>query len=404
MDSAWRAGRHDRPVFAVKRPSIPSAVLALSGTHLVVDIFGNIYAPLLPIFIQRLDLSLASAGVLAMALQLAGSVAQLFFGQLADRWRPRVLAVTGPVVAVVALSLAGLATSPLMLGVILVAGSLGSAAFHPTAAALINRVGGDRRNTAMSVHVTGGAIGNGIAPTIFSAWAQYVGIVWTPLLAVPGVVALTALRRHVPEIRLSHQAGSTGFSALRPYAKPLALLWSVVVIRTITAIGLSVFLPVLMTRRGLSVAEAGLAVTSYLVAGSLGGLIGGPVADRLGARRVIAATLAMSAPLLAGALWLPGLTALPVLVAGGFFLGSTLPVNISYAHAIAPVATGAVSSLMLGVAWGVGGMTVPLVGVAADAIGITTALQALALLPLLGALLTLALPAGETHGTEPVEA
>jgi len=388
----------------VKRPSIPSAVLALSGTHLVVDIFGNIYAPLLPIFIQRLDLSLASAGVLAMALQLAGSVAQLFFGQLADRWRPRVLAVTGPVVAVVALSLAGLATSPLMLGAILVIGSLGSAAFHPTAAALVNRVGGDRRNTAMSVHVTGGAIGNGIAPTIFSAWAQYVGIAWTPLLALPGVVALASLRRHVPEIRLSHQAGGTGFSALRPYAKPLALLWSVVVIRTITAIGLSVFLPVLLTRRGLSVAEAGLAATSYLIAGSLGGLIGGPVADRLGARRVIAATLAMSAPLLAGALWLPGLAALPVLVAGGFFLGSTLPVNISYAHAIAPVATGAVSSLMLGVAWGVGGMTVPLVGVAADAIGLTTALQILALLPLVGALLTLALPAGETHGTEPVEA
>jgi MFS transporter, FSR family, fosmidomycin resistance protein len=387
----------------VRRLSIPSAVLALSGTHLVVDIFGNIYAPLLPIFIQRLDLSLASAGVLAMALQLAGSVAQLFFGPLADRWRPRVLAVTGPVVAVVALSLAGLATTPVMLGAILVIGSLGSAAFHPTAAALVNRVGGDRRNTAMSVHVTGGAIGNGIAPTIFSAWAQYVGIAWTPLLALPGVVALASLRRHVPEIRLSHQAGGTGFSALRPYAKPLALLWSVVVIRTITAIGLSVFLPVLLTRRGLSVAEAGLAATSYLIAGSLGGLIGGPVADRLGARRVIAATLAMSAPLLAGALWLPGLAALPVLVAGGFFLGSTLPVNISYAHAIAPVATGAVSSLMLGVAWGVGGMTVPLVGVAADAIGLTNALQALALLPLLGALLTLALPAGETHETEPVE-
>jgi len=92
---ACRAGRHDRSALAVSAP--PSVRrLALSGTHLVVDIFGNIYAPLLPIFIQRLDLSLAAAGVLAMALQLAGSVAQLVFGQLADRWRPRVLAVTGP--------------------------------------------------------------------------------------------------------------------------------------------------------------------------------------------------------------------------------------------------------------------------------------------------------------------
>ena len=387
----------------LKRPSIPPAVLALSGTHLVNDIFGNIYAPLLPIFIVRLGLSLTTAGVLAMALQIAGSVAQLVFGPLADRWRPRVLAVTGPVVTVVTLSLAGLATSPLMLGVILVVGSLGSAAFHPTAAALINRVGGERRGTAMSVHVTGGAIGNGIAPTIFSAWAQYVGIAWTPLLALPGVAALAALRRHVPDVRLSHHAGGTGFSALRPYAKPLALLWLVVVVRTIAAIGLSVFLPVLMTTRGLSVAEAGLAVTGYLVAGSLGGLLGGPVADRLGARRVIAGSLAISAPLLAGALWLPGPAGLPVLMAGGFFLGSTLPVNIAYAHAIAPVATGAVSSLMLGVAWGVGGMAVPLVGMAGDAIGIATALQGLALLPLVGALLTLGLPAGETHEAEPVE-
>lgn len=387
----------------VRQPSIPPAVLALSGTHLVVDIFGNIYAPLLPIFIHRLNLSLATAGVLAMALQLAGSVAQLVFGPLADRWRPRVLAVIGPVVAVVALSLAGLATSALMLGIILVLGSLGSAAFHPTAAALVNRVGGDRRNTAMSVHVTGGAIGNGIAPTIFSVWAQYVGIAWTPLLALPGVAVLAGLRRHVPEIRLSHSAGGTGFSALRPYAKPLALLWSVVVIRTIAAIGLSVFLPVLMTRRGMSVAQAGLAVTTYLVAGSLGGLLGGPLADRFGARRVIAGTLAISAPLLAGALWLPGTLALPVLVAGGFFLGSTLPVNISYAHAIAPVATGAVSSLMLGVAWGVGGMAVPLVGLAGDAVGLATALQVVALLPLVGALLTMALPSGETCEVEPIE-
>jgi MFS transporter, FSR family, fosmidomycin resistance protein len=387
----------------VKRPTIPPAVFALSGMHLVNDIFGNIYAPLLPIFILRLDLSLATAGVLAMALQVAGSIAQLVFGPLADRWRPRLLAVTGPVVTVVALSLAGLATSPLMLGVILVVGSLGSAAFHPTAAALIHRVGGDRRGTAMSVHVTGGAIGNGIAPTIFSAWAQYVGIAWTPLLALPGVAVLAGLRRNVPDIRPDHRIGGAGFAALRPYARPLGLLWLVVVVRTVVAIGLSVFLPVLMTTRGFSVAEAGLAVTGYLIAGSLGGLVGGPAADRLGARRVIAGSLALSAPLLAGALWLPGLAALPVLMAGGFFLGSTLPVNIAYAHAIAPVATGAVSSLMLGAAWGVGGMAVPLVGVAGDAVGIAIALQGLAILPLVGALLTLALPAGETQEAEPVE-
>jgi FSR family fosmidomycin resistance protein-like MFS transporter len=148
----------------------------------------------------------------------------------------------------------------------------------------------------------------------------------------------------------------------------------------------------MMTRRGLSVSEAGVAVTCYLLAGSFGGLVGGPMADRFGARRVIGWSLALTAPLLLLATVVPGDVAYVFLILGGLFLGSTLPVNISYAHAIAPVSAGTVSSLMLGVAWGVGGMAVPLVGAAGDAIGLAAALQVLAVVPILAALLAIALP------------
>jgi MFS transporter, FSR family, fosmidomycin resistance protein len=376
---------------------VPRTVLVLSGTHMVNDVFTNIYAPLLPLFIPRLGLSLTAAGTIAAAIQIAGSIAQLVFGPLADRWRPKVLAVAGPLVAVSVLSLAGLATSPLMLGAILVVGSLGSAAFHPTAAAIVNRIGGARRGTSMSVHVTGGAMGNAIAPMLFAPYAQYVGVSWTPLLAVPALVLLASILRRIPDVRLAHGHGPSGFGALRPYAAPLALLWSAVVVRTVVAIGYSTFLPVLLTRRGMSVAEAGMAAGAYLVAGSIGGLTGGPFADRFGPRRVISASLALSVPLLVAALVVPGPAAFLLLTAGGFFLGSTLPVNITYAHAIAPVATGTVSSLMLGVAWGVGGLTVPLVGMAGDSVGLQPALLTLACLPALAALLTMRLPERASH-------
>lgn len=371
---------------------IPRTVLVLSGTHLVSDLFSNIYAPLLPLFIPRLGLSLAAAGSIAAATQIAGSVAQLFFGPLADRWRPKVLAIVGPIVAVVFLSLAGLATSPLMLGAILVVGCLGSAAFHPTAAAIVNRVGGERRGTAMSIHVTGGAIGNALAPLLFAAYAQHLGLGWTPLLAVPALALLAWLLRGIPDVRLANGGEPTGFGALKPYVLPLSLLWSAVVVRTVVALGFSTFLPVLMTRRGMSVSQAGLAVTAYLLAGSLGGLMGGPFADRFGPRRVIAWSLAMSVPFLAASLVAPATVALVLLTAGGFFLGSTLPVNITFAHMIAPVATGTVSSLVLGVAWGVGGLTVPLVGMVGDRVGLPPALLILAALPAVAALLTVAVP------------
>lgn len=376
---------------------VPRTVLVLSGTHGVNDVFMNIYAPLLPVFIPRLGLSLAAAGGIAAAMQIAGSIAQLVFGPLADRWRPRMLAVLGPILAVGVTSFAGLATTPLMLGTILVVGCLGSAAFHPTAAAIVNRIGGARRGTAMSLHVTGGALGNAIAPMLFAPYVAAFGITRTPWLALPGLALLYLILRRVPDVRLSHGHAPTGFGALRPYAMPLSLLWAAVVLRTVVAIGYSTFLPVLMTSRGLSMSEAGFAVGAYLVAGSLGGLAGGPLADRFGPRRIIAWTLALSVPLLLAAVVVPGVPGLLLLTAGGFFLGSTLPVNISYAHAIAPVATGTVSSLMLGVAWGIGGLAVPLVGRIGDTVGLQQALIMLGVLPALAALLTLRLPEHKSH-------
>ncbi|MEP6916824.1 MAG: hypothetical protein ABJC89_14320, partial [Acidobacteriota bacterium] len=100
-------------------------VLLLAAVHMMVDGYGNIYAPMLPLLIPRLGLTLAAAGTLTMLFQLAASVAQIGFGQLADRWRPRLLLRVGPIVAVSLLSLIGLARSKAELAAILLAGGLG---------------------------------------------------------------------------------------------------------------------------------------------------------------------------------------------------------------------------------------------------------------------------------------
>jgi FSR family fosmidomycin resistance protein-like MFS transporter len=151
------------------RPGIDPAVYRLAGAHFIADAYSNLYAPLLPALIPRLGLSLATAGTLAMLFQLSASVSQLGFGRLADRWRPRALMVAGPVASVTLLSLIGVAQSPAALGVILVVGGLGGAAFHPTAAALVHRLGGRRRGLAMSIVITGGAVGYSLGPSLFAA-------------------------------------------------------------------------------------------------------------------------------------------------------------------------------------------------------------------------------------------
>lgn len=366
-------------------------VLRIASVHFVVDGYSNILAPLLPLLIPRLGLTLAGAGTMTMLFQLAASVSQVGFGHLADRWRPRLLLLGGPILSVAVLSFVGASTSPLMLAMLLLLGGLGGAAFHPPAAALAFRLGGARPGLAMSVHITGGSLGFSLGPLLFAPFAQRFGIEWTPLLVLPGLLAVGIFLARVPRVEMPHHERQ-GFAALRPYLRPLSLLYFIVVLRTLTAIAFATFMPVMLTRQGLSVAESGAAAAVYLFASGIGGFLGGPAADRWGPRRVIALSLVLAVPFLFAGALLTGWRFVALVAIGGFFLQSTLPVNVTFGQSIAPVSAATVSSLMMGFAWGTGGLSVPFVGMLADRIGIEATLQSLTLVPLAAAALALPLP------------
>jgi FSR family fosmidomycin resistance protein-like MFS transporter len=377
-------------------------VLLLAATHFIVDGYGNILAPLLPLLITNFGLSLFAAGTLQMCFQLANSVSQLAFGHIADRWRPRVLLLAGPVLGVAALSLIGLAPNAVMLAFVLILGGLGGAAFHPPAAVLVHQHAGEQRGLAMSFHITSGTLGQAIAPLAFAPFVQRYGLVATPLLMFPALIVLgSVLLRRLPAIdRLQEPHHTGGLRALRPYARPLALLYFIVVLRTLTANSFSTFVPVMLTRRGMTLAQAGMAVSVYLFAVGLGGFVGGPAADRFGARRVMILSLILAVPFLAIAPLLSGWPFVVLLALGGFLLQSTLPVNVTFGQTIAPISAATVSSLMMGFAWGVGGLTVPFVGMLADHMGIDHTLMVMSAVPLVAAALAVPLPS--THRVPPV--
>ena len=379
-------------------------ILLLAGTHVLVDGFGNIYAPLLPLLIPRLGLSLAAVGTLQMCFQLANSVAQLGFGTIADRWRPRVLLVAGPLVAVSMLSLIGLSTSFWMLAAVLILGGLGGAAFHPPAAAVVHRFGGERAGYAMGLHISSGALGQAMAPLVFAPVAAYWGLGATPFLMLPALVALAFFLRGIPSFeRLRDRSQPGGLAALRPYRKPLTLLYLIVVLRTLTSLSFATYMTVMLTRQGMSVSQAGVAAAVYMLACTVGGFIGGPLADEWGARRVIIGSLVGCVPLLAAAPFFGGWQFVGLVAAGGFLLQSSLPVNVTFGQRIAPTSAATVSSLMMGFAWGMGGFVAPFVGLLADRIGIERTLVMIAFLPLAAAALALPLPAGTPSATKVAE-
>lgn len=374
----------------------------IASTHVVVDAYTNIYAPMLPLLIGPLHLSLATAGTLAMCFQLANSVSQLAFGTLADRWSPRTLVIVGPILAVISLSFIGWATTAFALGAVLVIGGLGGAAFHPPAAALVYKIADPKRKgTAMSAHLSGGSLGFSIAPVLFAPFSAYMGLRYTPFLMIPGLLALSWTLRQIPPMTLPGKHERSNFATLRPAAVQLTLLYFTIVLRTATTYGFMTFTPTLLTRQGWTIEQASIAVSLYLFASGIGGFLGGPLSDRIGPRRVIIGTLIGSVPFMAIAPHLPPLGFTIMLALGGLLLQSTLPISVTFAQSFVKGGAATVSSLMMGFAWGVGSLTVPLIGRGADRFGIPATLAVVAFIPLIAATLAWQLPEKSPIHAEP---
>jgi FSR family fosmidomycin resistance protein-like MFS transporter len=244
----------------------------------------------------------------------------------------------------------------------------------------------------MSFYITAGTLGFAMGPLLFAPFAEHFGLSWSPVLAVPGLAVVGFFIARVPPITFE-TSGSSGLASLRPYAKHLALLYVIVVLRTLTSMAIGTFVPVMLTRRGMSVGAAGAIASMFLGASAVGGFLGGPAADRFGHRRVIALSLIFATPFLFVAPLLHGAAFMLALAAGGFFLQSTLPVNVTFGQMLAPVSAATVSSLMMGFGWGTGGLSVPLVGMIADRVGIEPTLMGLAFVPLAAAACAAPLPA-----------
>lgn len=375
------------------RRFLTSRLALVSLGHFTVDAYSSFFTPLLPLLVQKLDLSLARAGALVALAAMASSFSQPLFGWISDRLRRPWFVASGPLVAAVFLSAIGLAPTFGALVALLMIGGLGVAAFHPQSAVLA-RDATARPGPAMSLFVTGGTLGFALGPlfavTIVGRWG--LGSTWVaalPGLAM-GVLLFAWFSRVAPRSR--HAGPRPALSELRPLLGPLSLLYFVVVARSAVSYGFMTFLPLHLNATGYSLQAGGYLTSAYLALGALGGLLGGWMAERHGGRRVVVASFLWASPLYLGFLLLPDPWSLVSLIAGSFVLQTSLPVNVVMGQDLSPRHSSTISSLLMGGAWGIGALLVSPVGALADQWGIRAALFALSALLVAGFACAAALP------------
>ena len=380
-------------------PHAKGAVLTLvllSCGHAVIDLYSSAIGALQPLLAVKLHLSLTQAGILAGTFVFSNSVTQPLYGYLADRFHTRMFTALAPAVAGVFVSGVGRApTFAWALGLAILGGA-GIASFHPQAAS--NSIAGLSRKRAqgMAVFVSSGSLGLAIGPSVFSFVSGHWGlenVVWVALFGVSSTALLLIfLPLHAPPAP-RHRRG-IDWEEFRPFQKQLIILYLLVFIRSTVQVTYNQFLPLFLhLERGYAVPAAGYVTSLYLIGGAVGGFLGGNLADRFGARRIIMISMIGSVPLLCLFMFGHGTASVVGLVIGGAILLFTVPVNVVMAQQLVPSQAGTISAMMMGFAWGMAGLVlIPITGWLADRWSLQTVLSLWLIFPVIGFFLTMMLP------------
>ena len=361
-------------------------ILALTLVHFIGDAYSSFVNPLLPVFADKFALSLTQIGLIAGINRLLAFVVQPSVGYLADHYRTRFFILCGPLLAIVFIPLVGIAPSFLVLLLFISIGSIGSSMFHPTVAGMVSTYAGSRLGLSMSVFNTGGTLAFGVGPLFIAYFVSAYGLEAAPYTMIFGLAVLVYLYRIVPRPQ-GEGLKSFGFlgslrEAVGAVWRSIILIWFMMVLRAFVSQSFMTFVPVLYAQEGYALVSVGAIVSLFTVAGVLSGMMAGYLSDRFGEKKIFYSAYALATPCLYLLLYLPGRWVFVSAFLAGFSVMATLPLGVTLAQKIAPRGRSMVSSLMMGLAMGTGGMLTPLAGRLADLYSIRSVLMVVALIPL----------------------
>ena len=369
------------------------AMTALSAGHFATDFANGALPALLPFMVDRFELSYTLAAAAMLASAASSSLIQPLFGAWSDRRGALWLLPTGVAVAGIGIALAAAAPAYWLVLVLVVASGLGVAAYHPEGSKFAAYASGERRASGMSLFSIGGNLGYALGPTVTTPLVLAFGLTGGLLLSLPCLAIAGALLFTLPFLGsfAPHPGRPQQFGGRdRPGA--LVLLLGVIGFRSVAWFGLITFVPLWEVSIGNSKSHGSHLLTLMLLAGGLGTLAAGPIADRIGRRPVVVASMLATGPLILVYVLVGGVPGALALALVGVCVISTFGVTMVMAQEYLPSRIGMASGLSIGLSIGLGGIAAVALGAVADSIDLRFAMLAAAAAPVLGLVLALMLP------------
>ena len=369
-----------------------SIIGAVGFVHMLNDMMQSVIVTIYPLLKGEFGLSFVQIGLISFTFQLTASLLQPLVGMVSDR---RPLPYSLPIGMCFTLSgLLLLSAAPsyaiLLLSVALI--GCGSAVFHPESSRVARMASGGHYGLAQSLFQIGGNTGQALGPVFAAAVILRLGrsrASWFGLAALLAIVILLQVSRwyarHIESrVRRHVDAEPRRFPA--PVVRhTVGILFVLMFSKFFYLASISSYYEFYLIHRfGLSAHASANLLAVFLFAVAVGTLLGGPVGDRIGRKRVIWVSILGCAPftLLLPYVSLGWTVGLSIVI--GIVLASAFPAIIVYAQDMLTNRIGMVSGLFYGFSFGLGGLGAALLGVLADHFGINFVYQVCAFLPLLG--------------------
>lgn len=369
----------------------------LSIGHLIVDLTQGVLPIITPLLAQNLHLSYFQVGTVALAFTFSSAIIQPIFGVLSDRYTMPWLMPLGLFLSGLGLSLTGVVDSYVMLLLVVLLSGIGVAGYHPEGSKVAHYVSDESKaGFSMAVFSVGGNIGFGLGPMLAMLVLSFDGLDSIQGVMIPGSAAAIVFLYLMPKFKKilaepKHKKVKVQTAGSDNKVACLILLMLYVTVRSWIHSGLVYFIPFYFPEfKGI--AEPEYLISTFLIAGALGTILGGPFADRFGGKNGLLFSMIISLVTIYPFLHLngPWITVLAFIV--GASLISTFSTTVVFGQRLLPNNIGLASGLLLGFAIGMGSIGVTLLGAIADNVGLPFTINIISFLPLLGIILAVILP------------
>ncbi len=351
----------------------------------LIALYTSTLAPLLPLLMAKMKLSLTLVGALISVFSLFNSLSQPISGFIRDRMDDgNVVLFLAPFWVGIFIGAIGVFGNYSWLIICLICAGIGISSFHPAAFAYIGRIDSNRRAFGISYLLLADSLGFVVGPFAVSLFISAFGIERLYIVAIPGLLVTVALYKTISPKRKKVLVDERSvLGECRQILRSAISLFIFNLSITIVCMNLFSFAPILLKERGVPINIVGLFLSAFALGSAAGPFLGSVLAEKIGRLKAIKSLMIFSICFeLFFLLTRNGIIQITFFFFTGLALMGPFSIIIGMAQERFHQRLGAVSVFMSGFAWGTGGLSVILAGMIAETIGIRNMLGGLIIFPL----------------------